>query len=331
MAFLMASVQGDACGAPGRERTIKQAPTMSHFPASGPVTLKTNLADSALAKAVKAGEVSSPIVDFDFCGPQTANQGFKPMVREGKFDAGELAIVTYMQALDYGKPLVLLPAVMVGRFQHQFFVCRKERSPMDPKTLEGKLVAVRSYTQTTGVWVRGILQDEYGVDLSRLKWLCWDDAHLAEYSDPDDLVIRADPNGPKLNEIALSGKADAVIPAADLLAHPDMRTVIENPDETGRKWGEKYGCGHVNHFFAVHSALPKERPDAVREIFRVLKESKERAGLPKPGEIDQLPFGFENCRKSIDLVARYAYEQKIVKKLYKAEELFDDVTIRLGE
>jgi hypothetical protein len=49
------------------------------------------------------------------------------MVREGAFDAGELAIVTYMQALDYGKPLVLLPAVMVGRFQHQFFVCRKER------------------------------------------------------------------------------------------------------------------------------------------------------------------------------------------------------------
>lgn len=304
---------------------------MPQFPASGPVSLKTNLADSALSKAVKAGDITSPIVTLDFCGPQTANQGFKPMVREGKFDAGELAIVTYMQALDYGKPLVLLPAVMVGRFQHQFFVCRKEKSPMDPKSLEGKLVAVRSYTQTTGVWVRGILQDEYGVDLSRLKWMCWDDAHLAEYSDPEDLVIRADPNGPKLNEIALSGKADAVIPAADLLANPDMRTVIENPDETGRKWGEKYGCGHVNHFFAVHSALPKERPDVVKEIFRMLKESKEAAGLPKAGEIDQLPFGVEACRKSIDLVARYAYEQKIVKKLYTIDDLFDEVTIRLGE
>lgn len=302
---------------------------MSIFPASGSVTLKTNLADSALAKAVKAGDVSSPIVNFDFCGPQTANQGFKPMVRDGKFDAGELAIVTYLQALDYGKPLVLLPAVMVGRFQHQFFVCRKEKSPMDPRSLEGKRVAVRSYTQTTGVWVRGILQDEYGVDLSKLKWLCWDDAHLAEYSDPPELVERADPKGPNLNEIALSGAADAVIPAADLLVHPDMRTVIENPEETARKWGEKYGCGHVNHFFAVHSALPKERPDVVQEIFRVLKESKARAGLPKAGEIDQLPFGVEQCRKSIDLVARYAYEQKIVKKHYRAEDLFDEVTIKL--
>ncbi len=303
---------------------------MPHFPASGPVSLRTNLADSPTAKAVKAGEVSSPIVNFDFCGPQTANQGFKPMVREGKFDAGELAIVTYMQALDFGKPLVLLPAVMVGRYQHQFFVCRKEKAPMDPKTLEGKRVAVRSYTQTTGVWVRGILQDEYGVDLSRLKWLCWDDPHLAEYTDPSDLVDRAPAGYKSLNEVALAGEADAVIPAADLLAHPDMRTVIQNPEETGRKWGEKYGCGHVNHFFAVHSDLSKERPDVVKEIFRVLKESKARAGLPKAGEIDQLPFGVENCRKSIELIARYAYEQKIVKKHYRIEDLFDEVTIELA-
>lgn len=302
---------------------------MPTFPATGPVRLRTNLADSALAKAAKAGEVSSDLAQFDFCGPATANQGFKPMVREGKFDAGELAVVTFMQALDYGKPLVLLPATMVGRFQHQFFVCRKERSPMDPKTLEGKRVAVRSYTQTTGVWVRGILQDEYGVDLNKLKWLCWDDPHLAEYTDPAELVERAPKDGPSLNEIALAGQADAVIPAADLLAHPDMRTVVENPDEAGRRWGEKYGCGHINHMFAVHRDLPKERPDVVREIFRILKESKARAGLPKDGEIDQLPFGFDACYKSLALVTRYAFEQKIVKKLYQPEELFDAITIKL--
>lgn len=303
---------------------------MPTFPATGPVTLRTNLADSQLANALKTGEVSTDLVTFDFCGPKTANQGFKPMVREAKFDAGELAVVTFMQALDYGKPLVLLPATMVGRFQHQFFVCRKERAPMDPKTLEGKRVAVRSYTQTTGVWVRGILQDEYGVDLNKLKWLCWDDPHLAEYVDPPELVERAPKDGPSLNDIALAGEADAVIPAADLLAHPDMRTVVENPDEAGRRWGEKYGCGHINHMFAVHRDLPKERPDVVREIYRVLHESKIAGGLPKAGEIDQLPFGFENCRKSLELITRYAYEQKVVKKLYRPEELFDEMTIKLG-
>jgi 4,5-dihydroxyphthalate decarboxylase len=303
---------------------------MSTFPATGPVTLRTNLADSPSAKALKAGEIATPLVNWDFAGPATANQGFKPMVREGKFTAGELAIVTYMQALDFGKPLVLLPATMVGRFQHQFFVCRKERSPMDPKTLEGKKVAVRSYTQTTGVWVRGILQDEYGVDLSKLKWLCWDDPHLAEYTDPPSLVERVKPGGKDLNAMALDGEVDAAIPAADLLKNPEMRTVVENPDAAGAAWGAKYGCGHINHMFAVHKDLPKERPDVVKQIFDALKESKAKAGLPKAGEIDQLPMGLEACRKSLELVTRYAYEQKIVKKLYKVEELFDDVTIKLG-
>ncbi|MDH7797665.1 MULTISPECIES: hypothetical protein [unclassified Beijerinckia] len=302
---------------------------MATFPATGPVALRTNLADSALSKALKAGEIETPLVNWDFAGPTTANQGFKPMVREGKFTAGELAIVTYMQALDYGKPLVLLPATMVGRYQHQFFVCRKERSPMDPKTLEGKKVAVRSYTQTTGVWVRGILQDEYGVNLNKLKWICWDDPHLAEYTDPPELVERAPPGGKNLNQMALDGDVDAVIPAADLLANPEMRTVIQNPEQTARAWGEKYGCGHINHMFAVHRDLPKERPDVVKQIFAALKESKARAGLPKSGEIDQLPMGVDACRKSLELITRYAYEQKIVKKHYKIEDLFDDVTINL--
>ena len=80
------------------------------YPKTGPVTLKTNLADSALAAALKAGKVSSPIVKLDFCGPPTASNGFKAMVREGAFDAGELAIVTFLQTKAYNKPLTLLPA-----------------------------------------------------------------------------------------------------------------------------------------------------------------------------------------------------------------------------
>jgi 4,5-dihydroxyphthalate decarboxylase len=303
---------------------------MATFPSSGPVTLRTNLADSALSKALKSGEVQTGVAKFDFCGPQTANQGFKPMVREGKFDAGELAVVTFMQALDYGKPLVLIPATMVGRFQHSFFACLKKRAPMDPKSVEGMRLGVRSYTQTTGVWVRGILQDEYGVDLNKLNWLCWDDPHLAEYTDPPELTRRPPKDGRTLDDVFLAEELDAVIPAAPLLANPNVTTVIEDPEGTGRKWGEKYGCGHINHMFAIHRDLPKERPDVVREIYRALAESKAKAGLPKPGVIDQLPFGFENCRKSLELVARYAYEQKIVKKLYKPEDLFDDMTIKLG-
>ena len=149
------------------------------YPKTGPVTLTTNLADSSLAAALKAGTVSSPIVKFDFCGPKTANEGFKPMVRDGAFDAGELAIVTFLQAKAYNKPLTLLPACVVGKFQHGTISYMHRGKELQPKDLEGNKAVVRAYTQTTGTWARGILQHEYGVDLSRITWLTTDDPHLA--------------------------------------------------------------------------------------------------------------------------------------------------------
>ena len=91
---------------------------MPAYPTSGPVTLKTNLADYPMTKALKSGAITSDLVTFDFCGPKVANQGFKQMVRERAFDAGELAIGTFMEARTYGKPVALLPAVVMGRFQH---------------------------------------------------------------------------------------------------------------------------------------------------------------------------------------------------------------------
>ncbi len=185
------------------------------FPATGKVRLRTNLADYPVVRALKAGEVHSDLVEFDFCGPRIANQGFKPMVREGAFDAGELAIGTFLQAKVYGKPLVLLPAVVLARFQHHTIVYNAAKGELKPKDLEGRRIAVRSYTQTTGIWVRGILAHEHGVDLSRLGWVCPDDAHLAEYRDPS-IVERAGPGAKPVDRMLLDGDVDAAIPAGDL-------------------------------------------------------------------------------------------------------------------
>ena len=139
-------------------------------PQSGPVSIKTNLADSALVAPLKAGRIDTGAARLNFCGPATANEGFKPMVREEFFGAGELAIVTFLQAHAYGKPYVLLPATVVGRFQHHTIAYAGNPGDKAPKDLEGGRVAVRSYSQTTGVWVRAILQHDYGVDLDKVTW-----------------------------------------------------------------------------------------------------------------------------------------------------------------
>src|SRR5215467_16029095 len=125
---------------------------------------KLNVAfdDYPQTRALKGGEVKSDRVALSFSDIKPANKFFKPMVRELKFDVSEMAIATYLQAKAYGKPLVLIPATIMGRFQHGTILCNAAR-PITPAELAGKRIGVRSYSQTTAVWVRGILENDYGV------------------------------------------------------------------------------------------------------------------------------------------------------------------------
>ena len=299
------------------------------FPPTGKVRLKTNLADYPVVRALKEGKVTSALVEFDFCGPKVANQGFKPMIRDGAYDAGELAIGSFLQAKAYAKPLVLLPAVVMARFQHHTVVYNASRGELAPKDLEGRRIAVRSYSQTTGIWVRGILAHEHGVDLSRLKWVCTDDAHLAEYRDPA-IVERPGPGAKPLDRMLIDGDVDAAIPAADLTEdHPHIRHLFPDPDAQARAWMAKYGTVPVNHYFVVCKALADARPDVVREICRLLEESK-RLAPPPPDGIDFFPSGIEANRRPLELIVRYSVEQQIVPRAFTVEELFDGAIDSLG-
>src|SRR5882762_3723108 len=171
---------------------------------SAMASVKTNLADYPVTMAMKDGRVASSLVTLEYCGPKTAHDGFKAMLRENAFDAGELAIVTYLQARAWGKPYVLLPIPISGRFQHHCIGFNQELGLLKPKDIEGRKVGVRTYSQTTGLWVRGILQHEYGVDLDKVTWLTIEDAHVTEYRDPSNCQRLA--AGSKLADMMLSGE-----------------------------------------------------------------------------------------------------------------------------
>src|ERR1700692_3557443 len=147
--------------------------------------LHTMLGNYANTKALKSGAIHSDLVDFDFAEVKVANSLFKQVVREATYDVAELAIATYLQAKAYGKPYVLMPAVVVARGQHHTIAYNPERGELSPKALEGKRVGIRAYTVTTVTWIRSILREQYGVDLSKVHWVTFEDPHLAEYTDPD--------------------------------------------------------------------------------------------------------------------------------------------------
>ena len=289
-------------------------------------TLKTNLAEYPQTRAIRDGRVTSDIVTLDICGPDQAHNGFKAMLREGAFDAGELAIVTYLQARAYGKPYVALPAPISGRFQHHCAGFNRELGHLDPKDIEGKRVGVRTYAQTTGLWIRGILQHEYGVDLDKVTWCTVGEGHLAEFTDPANCERL--PKGSDIGQMMLDGELAATLQGVDLPKDPRVERLVPNPHEAAKDWFAREGVVPINHMFVVHERISRERPDIVRELYRMLVESRDliEGGLPDPFP----PVGLEANRKGIQMAIDWALDQKIIPHKIGVDELFDDTTASLG-
>jgi 4,5-dihydroxyphthalate decarboxylase len=275
-------------------------------------------------KALKDGTVKSDRVALNFTEINPVNRAFLLMAREQKFDVCEMAIVTYLQAKAYGKPLMLVPATMLGRFQHGALLYNAERGVLRPQDLPGRRVGVRAFSQTTGVWIRGILWKDYGLDLATVKWVTFEDAHVAEYRDPPGVERAA--AGKDLTQMLIDGQLDAAIFGGAMPNDPRLKSVIPDPDTAGREWYKKHGTVPVNHMVVVKDSLAKSDPGAVREVFRMLLDSKKAAGLPKADAVDFVPFGFDAVRPALELMSSYAVEMKLVPRRYEVEELFDDTT-----
>lgn len=293
---------------------------------SAATTLRTNLADYPVTMGMKDGRIVSNLVRLDFCGPKTAHDGFKAMLREGAFDAGELAIVTYLQAKAWGKPFVMLPTPVVGRFQHHCIGFNQDFGHLKPKDVEGRKVGVRTYAQTTGLWVRGILQHEYNVDLDKVTWLTTDESHLAEYKDPSN--CKRLPASAKLGQMMLDGEIAAAILGSDMPKDPRVRSLIPDPFVAAERWYRRERFIPINHIFVVREELSKQRPDIVREIFRMIVESRKVA--PETATATLPPIGLEPNRKGFELAIEWSFEQKIIPRRFSVDELFDDTTAALG-
>ena len=293
--------------------------------ASDKITLKTMLGNYPNTAALKNGELESDLVDFDFAEVKVANNLFKKIVRDAAFDVGELAIATYLQAKSFNKPYVLLPAVLVSRGQHHTIAYNAERGPLSPADLTGKRVGLRAYTVTTATWVRGMLAEEYGLDLNKVRWITFEDPHVAEYRDPE--TVERAPPGKELVQMLLDGELDAAV-VGDKLPDPRLGHLIPDPEGAAARWTRRHGGIPINHMVVVRSELSRSRPDVVQEVFGLLRRSKEAAGAPKDPE--PLRFGVEACRPVLEAMIDYCYAHGLIREKVTVDSLFDDTTRRLG-
>ena len=213
------------------------------------------------------------------------------------------------------------PPPISGRFQHHCAGFNKELFPgLTPKDIEGKRVGVRTYAQTTGLWIRGILQHECGVDLDKVHWMTVGEGHLAEYTDPPNCERL--PKGSDIGQMMLDGELVATLQGVDLPKDPRVQHLVPEPHKAAKEWFAREGVVPINHLFVVHEDIARERPDVVREVFRMIVESRAltQGGLPDPFP----PMGFDANRKGIQLAIDWAYEQKIIPTKMSLDELFDD-------
>src|SRR6204780_242530 len=276
--------------------------------------LRTLLGTHAGTAALKNGSVKSDWVALDFADYSPTNKGFKPMVREQAFDVSEMAVVTYLMAKSFGKPMVLLPNVVLARFQHAYALYNAKQGKLNPADLNGKRVGIRSFTTTTGAWLRGILANDYGVDLDSIDWVTFEDAHVAEFSD----TTKRAPAGKQIIQMLIDGELDAVL--GEKVEHAGLKPLFPDVAAEEKAWFAKHQVLPINHMVVVSEKLAHEHPEAVREVFRLLRESAGRApaGAPK--------FSTEEMRRSLELIIGYTAQQGLIPRAYAVDELFDDLT-----
>jgi 4,5-dihydroxyphthalate decarboxylase len=276
--------------------------------------LRILLGDHPHTAALKSGAITSDLVELDFADYKPTNKGFKPMVRDGAFDVAEMAIVTYLMARSYDKPMVLLPDVMMARHQFGFAVTSPGAGVAGPKDLEGKRVGIRSFTTTTGAWLRGMLANDYGVNLDAIEWITFEDPHVAEYVDSTTKA----PAGKAIMQMLFDGELDAVL--GEKSDDPRVAQLFPDVAAAEKAWLARHGVAPINHMVVVSKQLSDTRPDVVREVHRMLEASRAAAAGKS------LSFDADAMNRSLALITDYSAQQGLIPRRFSVDELFDDVT-----
>ena len=228
---------------------------------------------------LRTGEVRPQSLELELVEVEPTNRAFAPMLREGAYDISEIAITVFLQAVEVGKPVWLLPVVAVGGFHHGSLYFNPTRGPLTPAGLEGGRVAVRAYSQTTGLYVRGVLAEDHGVAAEDVTWVTTEGSHVAEYEDPPN-VVRADP-GEKLADLLREGRVDAAILGPGQAREPWCVPLIEDPDAAAQEWHVRHGLVPINHMVCVGPSIAGS-PELTNDLLDALRRSHAAAATP-PG------------------------------------------------
>lgn len=324
------------------------------------VPLTAALATRPHTRAIKEGVIKPAGFELQFTEVKPIIAAFRRMVRTLEFDVCELAPTTYVAARDAGVPITALPVFLNRRFHHGDIVCRPGSGIEKPSDLEGRKVGVRAYTVSTGVWVRGILQSEYDVDLDSISWVVDDEEHVESYQLPPNVSFT--PEGESIAGQFHDGKIDAALSGPAGIgrsgaptegwaiagagfedarkASEDFYPLFPRARELEADWYHRTGIYPIHGLVAIKTEVVDQHPEIVDSLMAAFTEAKSRviadlaAGNGEGKEYSQyadfstivgsdpLPYGVEANRATLEALCDDAVRQHIVEKRPDVDDLF---------
>lgn len=280
-------------------------------------------------QAILDGEIGIPGVEILTAppGPDAADR-FRRMCRGLEFDVCELSVMSYFAARQYGLPLTAIPVVPRHRFHHRDFLKNVNADVASPAGLAGKRVGTRTYTVTPGVYDRGILSHEFGVDLTSVTWILAEPEHVAACADhyPPNVVPGRHED---LFSMLAAGALDAGIAGSNLKGKrsPNVEPLLPDAAELDRLQYERTGVIPVFTAIVLKSALTERHPWLAEALYELFKTARRRGLEPDPGVAaivpgDPVPIGLPANRASLAELLTLGREQQILNSGMGVDDLF---------
>jgi 4,5-dihydroxyphthalate decarboxylase len=303
------------------------------------------------------GEVKPAGLDFNFIPVANPREIFDRMAGRLEFDCCEFSSSELISQLGTGaSPLVAIPVFPSRMFRHSFITVNSDRIK-SPKDLEGKRIGVPLYTMTAAVFIRGMLMDEYGVDLSGVQWIQGAINASGGHGNPTvppllkRVDIRNNDSGKSLSELIDAGEIDAIIGTSvpdSMRTNKAISRLFPNFPEVERAYYRKTGIYPIMHLVALKRELYERHPFVAASLYQAFCKAKDVAiaRLRYSGALatmiswtveqveimdsvfgaDFWPYGVDANRKTLEALVRYLAEQSLIAKPMALDDIFVPVT-----
>jgi 4,5-dihydroxyphthalate decarboxylase len=278
----------------------------------------------------------------------SADYSVWPMIRHQEFDVSEMTLASYMVLRARGEaPFIAIPVFLARTFVHAGLFVNTKSGIREPKDLHGKRVASGQYLMTFAGWMRGILQNEYGIDLSKIDW--YTGRPEAPLNLPPQMKVSLLPQGKLLPDRLEAGEFDALIHPRipdKFRNHDFIKPMFPNSRQVELEYFRKTGVFPILHLVVIKREVYEKHPWVASSLLRAFVQARDicyrdlaetlegtKYTLPwldshvqdvrqQLGDADFWPYGLNRNRRTLEAYMRYLEQQYFIEHGIPVEELF---------